>query len=259
VAELSPALAAEQIQGQQKDINDVVEDRGPRWAACTSRTWRFRGSGRTSPGGAGCTPAVGAASRCDPTAWAPPAPRCPSSDVRGLDSLSTTPRSWCCAGPSPTSGGRRRVCSPPSTTRRRTSPRSARRGCRRGARDASLWSATPPTARRRSVWHQPRPHRHVRPRRRLAAADHRTALDRYETVLRPYMERAQRLNPGAAHIANPRSRAGVGLLRTVLKAAASPAADPRGAGSRTGCSPRRPTRSSCRPTRHRRSPQWCRA
>jgi 2-polyprenyl-6-methoxyphenol hydroxylase-like FAD-dependent oxidoreductase len=59
----------------------------------------------------------------------------------------------------------------------------------------------------------------------LAAADHRTALVRYETVLRPYVEQAQKLKPGAPHIANPRSRAGVGLLRTVLKAAASPAAD----------------------------------
>lgn len=58
----------------------------------------------------------------------------------------------------------------------------------------------------------------------LAAANHCTALDRYETVLRPYVEQAQKLKPGAPHIANPRSRAGVGLLRTVLKAA-SPAAD----------------------------------
>jgi hypothetical protein len=39
------------------------------------------------------------------------------------------------------------------------------------------------------------------------------------------VEQAQKLKPGAPRIANPRSRAGVGLLRTVLKAAASPAAD----------------------------------
>lgn len=55
--------------------------------------------------------------------------------------------------------------------------------------------------------------------------DHRTAFARYETVMRPYVDRAQKLPPGAPRIANPRSRAGVAVMKTVLRFAASPAAE----------------------------------
>ena len=57
------------------------------------------------------------------------------------------------------------------------------------------------------------------------AADHRTAFDRYASVMRPYVQRAQKLAPGAPRIANPRSRTGVRALRAALAVAASPAAN----------------------------------
>ncbi|WP_181780465.1 FAD-dependent monooxygenase [Pseudonocardia pini] len=54
----------------------------------------------------------------------------------------------------------------------------------------------------------------------LAAHPYRTAFARYETVMRPYVDKAQKLPPGTPRIANPRSRAGVAVLNTVLRIAA---------------------------------------
>ncbi|MDF2918227.1 MULTISPECIES: FAD-dependent monooxygenase [Microbacterium] len=48
-----------------------------------------------------------------------------------------------------------------------------------------------------------------------------TALQRYEDVLRPFVERAQDLPPGTPRLANPRSRAGIAIFHGVLRAAAS--------------------------------------
>ena len=56
-----------------------------------------------------------------------------------------------------------------------------------------------------------------------ATDDHRTAFDRYQAVMRPYVEKAQKLPPGAPRIAQPRTRAGLVVLNTILKIAASPA------------------------------------
>ncbi len=51
--------------------------------------------------------------------------------------------------------------------------------------------------------------------------DHRAAFDRYEAVMRPYVERAQHLPPGTPRIAHPRTRAGVAVTRTALRLAGS--------------------------------------
>jgi 2-polyprenyl-6-methoxyphenol hydroxylase-like FAD-dependent oxidoreductase len=59
----------------------------------------------------------------------------------------------------------------------------------------------------------------------LAAHPHATAFLRYDAVMRPYVDQAQKLPPGTPRIANPRSRAGVGVMNTVLRIAASPAAE----------------------------------
>ncbi|RZT87676.1 2-polyprenyl-6-methoxyphenol hydroxylase-like FAD-dependent oxidoreductase [Pseudonocardia sediminis] len=59
--------------------------------------------------------------------------------------------------------------------------------------------------------------------------DHRTAFARYESVMRPYVDKAQKLPPGAPRIANPRSRAGLAVMNTVLRFAASPVAERLGA------------------------------
>ncbi len=58
----------------------------------------------------------------------------------------------------------------------------------------------------------------------LASHPHRTAFARYEAVMRPYVDQAQKLPPGAPRIANPRSRAGVAVMNTVVRIAASPVA-----------------------------------
>jgi 2-polyprenyl-6-methoxyphenol hydroxylase-like FAD-dependent oxidoreductase len=58
----------------------------------------------------------------------------------------------------------------------------------------------------------------------LAANPHRTAFARYEAVMRPYVDQAQKLPPGTPRIANPRSRAGVAVMNTVVRLAASKAA-----------------------------------
>ncbi|MDT0349040.1 FAD-dependent monooxygenase [Pseudonocardia charpentierae] len=59
----------------------------------------------------------------------------------------------------------------------------------------------------------------------LAAHPHTAAFARYDAVVRPYVDQAQKLPPGTPRIANPRSRAGVGVMNTVLRIAASPAAE----------------------------------
>lgn len=58
----------------------------------------------------------------------------------------------------------------------------------------------------------------------LATRPHREAFARYEAVMRPYVDQAQKLPPGTPRIANPRSRAGLATMNTVLKIAGSPAA-----------------------------------
>lgn len=44
----------------------------------------------------------------------------------------------------------------------------------------------------------------------------------YERIMRPWGEQAQKLPPGVPRIANPTSRAGVALLRSVVRAAGTP-------------------------------------
>jgi 2-polyprenyl-6-methoxyphenol hydroxylase-like FAD-dependent oxidoreductase len=51
--------------------------------------------------------------------------------------------------------------------------------------------------------------------------DHRDALRRYEERMRPYAETAQQLPLGTPRLANPNTRAGVALLNTGLRIAAS--------------------------------------
>lgn len=58
----------------------------------------------------------------------------------------------------------------------------------------------------------------------LAAHPYRTAFARYEALMRPYVDQAQKLPPGTPRIANPRGRAGLAAMNTVLKVAGSPAA-----------------------------------
>ena len=56
----------------------------------------------------------------------------------------------------------------------------------------------------------------------LATHPHSAAFARYDRIMRPYVEQAQKLAPGAPRIANPRSRSGVTLMNTVLRIAANP-------------------------------------
>ncbi|MGG7508936.1 FAD-dependent monooxygenase [Plantibacter sp. YIM 135249] len=53
-------------------------------------------------------------------------------------------------------------------------------------------------------------------------ADHRDAFAAYERVMRPYVEKAQQLPPGAPRLANPKSRAGIALFNAALAVAANP-------------------------------------
>ncbi|CAM5441724.1 FAD-binding monooxygenase [Streptomyces spiroverticillatus] len=53
-------------------------------------------------------------------------------------------------------------------------------------------------------------------------ADHRVAFRSYETIMRPYVDRAQRVPKAAPFVAHPRSRAGVEVLRTLAGIAAHP-------------------------------------
>jgi 2-polyprenyl-6-methoxyphenol hydroxylase-like FAD-dependent oxidoreductase len=50
-----------------------------------------------------------------------------------------------------------------------------------------------------------------------------TAFARYEAVMGPYVDKAQKLPPGAPRIVNPRSRTGIAVMNTVLRIAATPA------------------------------------
>jgi 2-polyprenyl-6-methoxyphenol hydroxylase-like FAD-dependent oxidoreductase len=52
-------------------------------------------------------------------------------------------------------------------------------------------------------------------------SDHRSAFAAYETLLRPYVDKAQKLPPGAPGIANPVSSLGVHTLHAFLRLAAS--------------------------------------
>jgi 2-polyprenyl-6-methoxyphenol hydroxylase-like FAD-dependent oxidoreductase len=54
--------------------------------------------------------------------------------------------------------------------------------------------------------------------------DHRAAWAAYESVMRPYVRKAQRLPPGTPRIAHPRSPTGVRLLNAAARLAASPIA-----------------------------------
>jgi 2-polyprenyl-6-methoxyphenol hydroxylase-like FAD-dependent oxidoreductase len=58
----------------------------------------------------------------------------------------------------------------------------------------------------------------------LGTHPHPMAFARYEALMRPYVDQAQKLPPGAPRIANPRSRAGVAVMNTVLRVAARLAA-----------------------------------
>lgn len=63
--------------------------------------------------------------------------------------------------------------------------------------------------------------------------DHREAFRSYETLLRPYVARAQKLPPGAPRIANPMTGPGVRLLQAGLRVAASRPARRLGGGAFT--------------------------
>jgi 2-polyprenyl-6-methoxyphenol hydroxylase-like FAD-dependent oxidoreductase len=51
--------------------------------------------------------------------------------------------------------------------------------------------------------------------------DHRSAFAAYESLLRPYVDKAQQLPPGAPRVANPMTDLGVQALRTFLRLASS--------------------------------------
>jgi 2-polyprenyl-6-methoxyphenol hydroxylase-like FAD-dependent oxidoreductase len=53
-------------------------------------------------------------------------------------------------------------------------------------------------------------------------ANHRDAFTAYETLMRPYVEQAQKLPPGVPWIAHPKSRLGVAILHHVLRLASNP-------------------------------------
>ncbi|WP_437967482.1 FAD-dependent monooxygenase [Sorangium sp. So ce260] len=53
-------------------------------------------------------------------------------------------------------------------------------------------------------------------------ADHRDAFAAYERLMRPYVDRAQKLPPGVPWIAYPKSRLGISLFHRVLRLASSP-------------------------------------
>ncbi len=54
-----------------------------------------------------------------------------------------------------------------------------------------------------------------------AHCDHSPALASYERIMRPYVDKAQKLPPGTPGLANPKTRTGIAVLHTVLKLAAS--------------------------------------
>lgn len=54
-----------------------------------------------------------------------------------------------------------------------------------------------------------------------AHVDHRDAFAGYERIMRPYVDQAQKLPPGVPQVANPKTRAGLGLFHTALRLASS--------------------------------------
>jgi 2-polyprenyl-6-methoxyphenol hydroxylase-like FAD-dependent oxidoreductase len=54
-----------------------------------------------------------------------------------------------------------------------------------------------------------------------AHVDHRDAFAGYDRIMRPYVNQAQKLPPGAPRILNPRTRVGLGALRVGLRIASS--------------------------------------
>ncbi|MGK3989401.1 FAD-dependent monooxygenase [Sorangium sp. So ce136] len=58
-------------------------------------------------------------------------------------------------------------------------------------------------------------------------ADHRGAFAAYEKLMRPYVDRAQKLPPGVPWIAHPKSKLGISILHGVLRLAFSPLVRPR--------------------------------
>ncbi|WP_438007505.1 FAD-dependent monooxygenase [Sorangium sp. So ce321] len=58
-------------------------------------------------------------------------------------------------------------------------------------------------------------------------ANHRDAFAAYEKLMRPYVDRAQKLPPGVPWIAHPKSRLGISILHGVLRLAFSPLVRPR--------------------------------
>ena len=53
----------------------------------------------------------------------------------------------------------------------------------------------------------------------LVAGHHQEAFARYDAIMRPYVERAQKLPPGTPRLAHPRTRAGVAVLHGGLRVA----------------------------------------
>ncbi|WP_437654556.1 FAD-dependent monooxygenase [Sorangium sp. So ce1182] len=58
-------------------------------------------------------------------------------------------------------------------------------------------------------------------------ANHRDAFAAYEELMRPHVDRAQKLPPGVPWIAHPKSRLGISILHGVLRLAFSPLVRPR--------------------------------
>ncbi|XXU75955.1 FAD-dependent monooxygenase [Sorangium sp. So ce1151] len=58
-------------------------------------------------------------------------------------------------------------------------------------------------------------------------ANHRDAFAAYEKLMRPHVDRAQKLPPGVPWIAHPKSRLGISILHGVLRLAFSPLVRPR--------------------------------
>ncbi|MGI3784339.1 MAG: FAD-dependent monooxygenase, partial [Janthinobacterium lividum] len=54
-------------------------------------------------------------------------------------------------------------------------------------------------------------------------ADHTQAFAAYESLMRPYVQQAQKLPPGTPRIANPDTRVGIAAFNTVLRIGAIPA------------------------------------
>ena len=86
----------------------------------------------------------------------------------------------------------------------------------------------------------------------LAAHPHAMAFARYDAVMRPYVDQAQKLPPGTPRIANPRSRTGVAVMNTLLRIAAGPVAERLGSVVSTLFRPRRRHRPPALPHAARR-------